>query len=90
MGLFDRIANQLGDLIAPDDVRLHVERGTELLDTGDLDGAIAAFSQALLRAPDHTRAACLLGATLARKGLMTHARFAAPLPVVRAWTGRGG
>src|SRR6185436_19121426 len=68
VGIFDRIADQLGELIAPDDVREHVERGTAALDRGDLDGAIAALSRALMRAPDHARAAMLLGVALGRKG----------------------
>lgn len=68
MGLFDRIAGQLGELITPDDVRLHVDRGQALLDGGDYDGAVRELSLALGARPDHPRAALLLGWAELRRG----------------------
>ena len=47
MGIFDRLdrlADQLGDLIVPDDVRAHVELGAAYLERGDLDSAIHELS----------------------------------------------
>lgn len=68
MGLFDRIAGQLGELITPDDVRAHVDRGAALLEGGDYDGAVRELSLALGARPDHPRAALLLGWAELRRG----------------------
>ena len=59
VGIFDRIdriAEQLGDLIVPDDVRAHVELGAAYLDRGDLDAAVHELSRAVELRPDHPRA----------------------------------
>ena len=71
MGIFDRIdriAEQLGDLIVPDDVRAHVELGAAYLDRGDLDAAVTELSRAVELRPDHPRALYLLGVAYARRG----------------------
>ena len=71
MGIFDRIdriAEQLGDLIVPDDVRAHVELGAAYLDRGDLPSAIHELSRAVELRPDHPRASYLLGVAYARQG----------------------
>lgn len=71
MGIFDRIdriAEQLGDLIVPDDVRAHVELGAAYLDRGDLDSAVTELSRAVELRPDHPRALYLLGVAYARRG----------------------
>jgi small GTP-binding protein len=71
VGIFDRIdriAEQLGDLIVPDDVRAHVELGAAYLDRGDLPSAIAELSRAVDLRPDHPRALYLLGVAFARSG----------------------
>lgn len=71
MGIFDRIdriAEQLGDLIVPDDVRAHVELGAAYLDRGDLDAAVGELSRAVELRPDHPRALYLLGVAYARRG----------------------
>jgi len=64
----DRIADQLGELIVPDDVRAHVELGQAYLAAGDLDGAGRELSTALELRPDHARAAYLLGVVHERRG----------------------
>ncbi|MSP61939.1 MAG: tetratricopeptide repeat protein [Myxococcales bacterium] len=68
MGIFDRIADQLGDLIVPDDVRMHVEMGSAMLERGELDFAIRELRAAVAKRPDHARAGYLLGLACARKG----------------------
>jgi tetratricopeptide (TPR) repeat protein/GTPase SAR1 family protein len=68
VGIFDRIADQLGELIAPDDVRAHVELGAALLEQNDLEAAVRELGLALAMRPDHARAAWLLGMALARRG----------------------
>ena len=71
MGIFDRIdriAEQLGDLIVPDDVRAHVELGAAYLDRGDLDAAVTELSRAVELRPDHPRGLYLLGVAYARRG----------------------
>jgi small GTP-binding protein len=71
VGIFDRIdriAEQLGDLIVPDDVRAHVELGAAYLDRGDLDAAVAELARAVELRPDHPRALYLLGVAYARRG----------------------
>ncbi len=71
MGIFDRLdrlADQLGDLIAPDDVRAHVELGAAYLDRGDLASAIHELGLAVELKPDHARASYLLGVAYARRG----------------------
>ena len=71
MGIFerlDRIAAELGDLILPDDVRVHVELGAAYLERGDLDAAIVELKHASEIRPDHPRASYLLGLAHARKG----------------------
>jgi small GTP-binding protein len=71
VGIFDRIdriAEQLGDLIVPDDVRAHVELGAAYLDRGDLDAAVTELSRAVELRPDHPRALYLLGVAYARRG----------------------
>ncbi|MDB4964550.1 MAG: Dynamin family protein [Myxococcales bacterium] len=71
MGIFDRIdriAEQLGDLIVPDDVRAHVELGAAYLDRGDLDSAVTELARAVELRPDHPRALYLLGVAYARRG----------------------
>ncbi len=71
MGIFDRIdriAEQLGDLIVPDDVRAHVELGAAYLDRGDLDSAVSELGRAVELRPDHPRASYLLGVAYARRG----------------------
>jgi tetratricopeptide (TPR) repeat protein/ribosome biogenesis GTPase A len=76
MGIFDRIADQLGDLIVPDDVRMHVELGAASLDRGDLDLAVRELRRAIEKRPDHARAAYLLGLALARKNDLAGAESA--------------
>jgi Flp pilus assembly protein TadD len=76
VGIFDRIdriAEQLGDLIVPDDVRAHVELGAAYLDRGDLDAAVTELSRAVQLRPDHPRALYLLGVAYARRGDETDA-----------------
>ncbi len=71
MGIFDRIdriAEQLGDLIVPDDVRAHDELGAAYLDRGDLDAAVTELTRAVALRPDHPRALYLLGVAYARRG----------------------
>jgi small GTP-binding protein len=71
VGIFDRIdriAEQLGDLIVPDDVRAHVELGAAYLDRGDLDAAVRELKLATDLRPDHPRASYLLGVAYARRG----------------------
>ncbi len=71
MGIFDRLdrlADQLGELIVPDDVREHVELGQAYLGAGDLDSAARELEAALGVRPDHARAAYLLGLTYERRG----------------------
>jgi tetratricopeptide (TPR) repeat protein/GTPase Era involved in 16S rRNA processing len=71
VGIFDRIdriAEQLGDLIVPDDVRAHVELGAAYLDRGELDSAISELGRAVELRPDHPRALYLLGVAYARRG----------------------
>jgi small GTP-binding protein len=71
VGIFDRIdriAEQLGDLIVPDDVRAHVELGAAYLDRGDLDSAVTELTRAVELRPDHPRAQYLLGVAYARRG----------------------
>jgi small GTP-binding protein len=71
VGIFDRIdriAEQLGDLIVPDDVRAHVELGAAYLDRGDLDSAVTELTRAVDLRPDHPRAQYLLGVAYARRG----------------------
>jgi small GTP-binding protein len=71
VGIFDRIdriAEQLGDLIVPDDVRAHVELGAAYLDRGDLDAAVTELLRAVELRPDHPRALYLLGVAYARRG----------------------
>jgi tetratricopeptide (TPR) repeat protein len=76
VGIFDRIADQLGDLIVPDDVRMHVEMGAASLERGDLDLAVKELRRAIELRPDHHRAAYLLGLALARKGDLAGAEAA--------------
>jgi tetratricopeptide (TPR) repeat protein/GTPase SAR1 family protein len=64
----DKLADQLGELIVPDDVRTHVELGAAYLDRGDLDSALYELRLATELRPDHARALYLLGLTLARRG----------------------
>lgn len=88
MGIFDRLdrlADQLGDLIVPDDVRAHVELGAAYLDRGDLESATRELALATELRPDHTRAAYLLGIAHARRG----DDDAAIESLMRAATGRG-
>jgi tetratricopeptide (TPR) repeat protein/GTPase SAR1 family protein len=71
VGIFDRLdrlADQLGDLIGPDDVRAHVELGAAYLERGDLEGAAYELRQATELRPEHARAAYLYGLALGRKG----------------------
>jgi small GTP-binding protein len=71
VGIFDRIdriAEQLGDLIVPDDVRAHVELGAAYLDRGDVAAAVAELERAVELRPDHPRALYLLGIAFARQG----------------------
>lgn len=72
----DRIAEQVGDLIGPDEVRTHIERAEELLDAGDAQAAIEELRQALALRPDHARAVYLLGVALARLGALEEAEEA--------------
>jgi tetratricopeptide (TPR) repeat protein/GTPase SAR1 family protein len=71
VGIFDRIdrfADQLGDLIVPDDVRAHVELGAAYLERGDLEEAAHELECALRVRSDHARARYLLGVVEARRG----------------------
>jgi small GTP-binding protein len=71
VGIFDRLdrlADQLGDLIVPDDVREHVELGAAYLERGDLDSAIHQLELATELRPEHPRASYLLGVAFARRG----------------------
>ncbi|MEO6951921.1 MAG: tetratricopeptide repeat protein, partial [Polyangia bacterium] len=75
MGLFDRLdrrldklADQLGELIGPDDVRAHVELGHAYLTAGNLEGASRELSAALGLRPDHARALYLLGMVHEKRG----------------------
>jgi len=71
VGIFDRIdrlADQLGDLIVPDDVRAHVELGAAYLERGDFDAAAGELESAVELRPDHPRALYLLGVAYARRG----------------------
>ncbi len=71
MGIFDRLdrlADQIGDLITPDDVRAHVELGAAYLDRGDLDAAIHELSLATDLRPEHARASYLLGLAYGKRG----------------------
>jgi len=71
VGIFDRLdrlADQLGELIVPDDVRAHVELGQAYLGAGDLAGASRELDAALALRPDHARAAYLLGIVYQRRG----------------------
>jgi small GTP-binding protein len=71
VGIFDRLdrlADQLGDLIVPDDVREHVELGAAYLERGDLVSAIHELQLATELRPEHPRASYLLGVAYARRG----------------------
>jgi small GTP-binding protein len=71
VGIFDRLdklADQLGELIVPDDVREHVELGQAYLGAGDLESARRELETALGMKPDHARAAYLLGLAYERMG----------------------
>ncbi len=68
MGLFDRIADSLGDLVVPDEVRMHLELGASALERGELELAIRELSEALALRPGFARAAYLLGVARARAG----------------------
>ena len=89
VGIFDRLdrlADQLGDLIVPDDVREHVELGAAYLERGDLESAIHELSLATELRPDHPRASYLLGVAYARRADDTRAIEA----LSRAAAVRGG
>jgi len=76
VGIFDRLdrlADQLGDLFVPDDVREHVELGAAYLERGDLESAIHELTLATELRPDHPRASYLLGVAFAKKGDDTRA-----------------
>ncbi len=64
----DRLADQLGDLIGPDDVRAHVELGAGYLERGDYDSALHELEYVSVLRPDHPRALYLLGLVRARRG----------------------
>jgi small GTP-binding protein len=71
VGIFDRLdrlADQLGDLITPDDVRAHVELGAAYLERGDLESAIHELTLATELRPEHARALYLLGLAYGRRG----------------------
>jgi small GTP-binding protein len=71
VGIFDRLdrlADQLGDLITPDDVRAHVELGAAYLERGDLESAIHELTLATELKPEHARALYLLGLAYGRRG----------------------
>jgi tetratricopeptide (TPR) repeat protein/GTPase SAR1 family protein len=72
----DRIAEQVGDLIGPDEVRTHIERAEAFLDAGETQAAIEELRAALALRPDHARAAYLLGVALARRGALGEAEEA--------------
>jgi tetratricopeptide (TPR) repeat protein/GTPase SAR1 family protein len=76
VSIFDRIADQLGELIVPDDVRMHVEMGAASLERGDLDLAVRELKRAVEMRPDHARAWYLLGLAYARKPDLHHAEQA--------------
>ncbi len=76
MGIFDRIAGELSDLIVPDDVRMHVDLGAASLDRGDLETAVRELQRAVEMRPDHARAAYLLGLAWARRGDLVRAEQA--------------
>jgi tetratricopeptide (TPR) repeat protein/GTP-binding protein EngB required for normal cell division len=84
----DRLADQLGDLIVPDDVRAHVELGAAYLERGDLDNAVRELERACELRPDHPRASYLLGVAYARRGESDAA--VTVLSRAAASTGRGG
>ena len=67
-GFFDRLADQLGELIVPDDLRAHTELGQAYLEAGNLQGAERELQAALEIRPDHARAQYLLGAVHERMG----------------------
>lgn len=71
MGIFDRLdrlADQIGELITPDDVRAHVELGAAYLERGDLESAIHELTLATELKPEHARALYLLGLAYGRRG----------------------
>jgi small GTP-binding protein len=71
VGIFDRLdrlADQLGELIVPDEVRAPGELAAAYLDRGDLDSAAHELERAVELRPDHPRALYLLGLTHARRG----------------------
>ncbi len=71
MGIFDRIdkfATELGELVAPDDVRAHIELGAAFLERGDFDAATHELERAVAAKPDHLRAHYLLGLAQFRRG----------------------
>jgi small GTP-binding protein len=71
VGIFDRLerlADQLGDLITPDDVRAHVELGAAYLERGELEAAINELTLATELRPEHARALYLLGLAYGRRG----------------------
>ena len=78
MGIFDRLdqlADQLGELIVPDDVRAHVDLGRAYLAAGDLPAARRELEAALALRADHPRAAYLLGVVRERQGDREAARL---------------
>jgi tetratricopeptide (TPR) repeat protein/ribosome biogenesis GTPase A len=68
VGIFDRLADQLGELIVPDHVRVHVDVGAAMLERGDLDDAVRELARAVELMPEHARAMYLLGLAHARRG----------------------
>ena len=72
VGIFDRLdrlADQLGDLIVPDDVRAHVELGAAYLERGDLDVGDSRAARARSSCGPIIRArSYLLGVAYARRG----------------------
>ncbi len=67
-GFFDKLADQLGELIVPDDLRAHTELGQAYLDAGNLQGAERELEAALVIRADHSRAQYLLGVVREKMG----------------------
>src|SRR5262245_52588368 len=63
-----RTLDELSDEVLPDQVREHVERGSESLRRGEHAAAAAALEKALRAKPNHATARFLLGLARLRLG----------------------
>jgi Flp pilus assembly protein TadD len=66
--LFVVTAARAGPQGQPDDAKAHIDRGTALLEKGDLDGATGEYREAIRLKPDVAEARYGLGLALKAKG----------------------